>query len=266
MTLMRVELFGALVLLVGCSSATPVEPIADGGGATSADASPRDTSPEPTPARPHPTSDALRACAQKAGPVRTIAEATSRFNALAPVSDAACFLATLPRPLSVVATSGLTSAQPAGGKDSPRMFFLMPTLVVSTVPAGEGSRAIEFGEWVTPTRTLKGEIGFPVQAPLAPGAAFEKILFGNDRDRTACATCHRYEERSPTVAGGFVSAAYKPEPGTFVTVAELRRLHDACIDSSEASPRCEMFHAVFDFGEVLQGAFASEVETFFISR
>lgn len=49
-------------------------------------------------------------------------------------------------------------------------------------------------------------------------------------------------------------------------MAELRRLHDACIASSDKSPRCEMFHAVFDFGEVRQGAFASEVETFFIQR
>lgn len=265
MSLMRVKLLAVLGLLVGCSSASSPDAVSDGGGATSPESGVDASAPEPPPA-PHPTSDALRACATKSGDVRTIAEAITRFNALVPTTDAACFLATLPRPLSVVATTGLTSAQPAGGKDSPRMFFLSPTLVISAVPDGAGSKAVEFGEWVTPTRTIKGEIALPVQTPLAPGAAFERILFGKDADRTACATCHRYEERSPTVPGAFVSAAYKPEPGTFVTVAELRRFHDACIASSDTSPRCEMFHAVFDFGEVRQGAFGSEVETFFIQR
>jgi len=263
MSTMRARVLSVLCVLVGCTEATPgAEPIREG-GAAAPDASVRDAAADAPSPRAHLPSDALRACAQKVGEVRSIAETTARFNALLPTADASCFLATLPRPLSVVATSGLVSAQPAGGKGSPRLFFLSPNLVVSAVPAGEGSKVVELGEWVTPTRTLKGEIGVPVLAPLSPEGAFERIVVGSDRDRTMCATCHRFEERSSVVAGGFVSVAYKPEPGTFVTVAELRALHDACTDTAEASARCEMFHAVFDFGEVREGAFARDVETFF---
>jgi len=259
---MRLLHLTAILIVAGCGSsapaAGPTEPevetgpaAQDGGAQDGAEAS----------ARPHPLSAALQNCSQKRAELKTITDAVLRFNALAPTTDAACFLATLPRPLAVVATTGVTSAQPAGGKDSPRLFFLLPTLVISTVPSGEGSKAVEFGQWTAPGRTLKGEIGLPVQAPLGDNAAFDRILQGGDR--TVCSTCHRYEERSPTVASGFVSAAFKPEPGTFVTVAELRKLHDRCTDQADTSARCEMFHAVFDFGDVSQGTFPNEVETFF---
>lgn len=256
---MRLGNMVAICVISGCTTAAPAaEPPGD----------PEPSSPDagkqeagPAPAAPHPVSGTLQACSQKKGDIKTIADAVARFNALAPNADAACFLATLPRPLAVVATSGVTSAQPAGGKDSPRLFFLLPTLVVSTVPSGDGSKAVEFGQWTAPGRTLKGELAVPVQTALAADAPFQKILRGSDG--TVCATCHRYEQPSPTLANGFVSAAFKPEPGTFVTVAELRKLHDSCSAQAETSPRCDMFHAMFDFGDVSQGSFPSEVETFF---
>jgi hypothetical protein len=59
------------------------------------------------------------------------------------------------------------------------------------------------------------------------------------------------------------SSSTEPEPGTFVKLAELQKLHDACARDDDPSERCAMLHAVFDFGEVTAGAFAQDVETFF---
>lgn len=47
-----------------------------------------------------------------------------------------------------------------------------------------------------------------------------------------------------------------------MTVAELEALHDTCTREDDASERCAMLHAVFDFGVVTPGKFAPEVQTF----
>jgi hypothetical protein len=212
-------------------------------------------------AGPHVASDVLVRCAASKGDIGSIAEAVGRLNALAPQGDGPCFVATLPRPLSVVATIGSTSAQPAQGRGAPRLFFMLPKIVISAVPAGDGSKVLEFGEWVGTTRTLKGEVGLPVTTPLAAGAPFSRILKGTDR--TICATCHREEEPHPSIANAFISIAFQPEPGTFVTVTELEELHTLCTQADDPGPRCAMIHALFDFGEITQGSFSPVVETFF---
>lgn len=210
---------------------------------------------------PHVVSEALLRCAERKGEIGSIADAVARLGALAPDGDGPCFVATLPRPLSVVATLGITSAQPAGGRGSPRLFFMLPKLVISAVPAGDGSKLLEFGEWTGTTRTLKGEIELPVTTPLAADAPFLRVLQGTDR--TLCATCHRDEERHPSIGSAFVSDAFQPEPGTFVTVEELTELHERCTTAEDEGARCAMIHALFDFGEITQGAFSPAVPTFF---
>jgi hypothetical protein len=213
-------------------------------------------------AGPHAASEALVRCAESKGEIGSIAEAVARLNALAPKGgDGPCFVATLPRPLAVVATIGTTSAQPANGRGAPRIFFMLPKIVISAVPAGDGSKVLEFGEWMGSTRTLKGEIGLPVTTPLAADAPFTRVLQGTDR--TLCATCHREEDRHPTIANAFVSVAFKPEPATVVTLEDLEELHRLCTQAGDAGSRCTMIHALFDFGEVTQGSFSPVVETFF---
>ncbi len=160
----------------------------------------------------------------------------------------------------MVATTGTISAQPASGAQSPRLFFLLPKLVVSAVPQGDGSKLLEFGEWTTTTRTLKGEVALPIVAPLAPEAPFARVARGNGQ--TVCGVCHRGEEAHPSIANAYVSAAFKPELGTFVTVTALKKIHDVCVVENDPSERCTMFHALFDFGEVKAGAFAPDVATF----
>lgn len=254
----------ALAFLAACDASS-----SDGGPSPAPTPAPSASStPAPGPrdggakdAGPHTASEELRRCAQSKGDIASIADAVARLGALAPNGDGPCFVATLPRPLAVVATLGVTSAQPALGRGAPRLFFMLPKLVISAVPAGEGSKVLEFGEWTGTTRTLKGEISLPVTAPLAADAPFRRVLQGTDR--TTCATCHRQEEPHPTIPDAFVSVAYKPEPGTFVTVPELEELHTLCTQADDPGPRCAMIHALFDFGEITQGSFSPVVETFF---
>lgn len=214
--------------------------------------------PPPPPA--HRANETLRSCAAAGGPVTSIATAVTRLNALPPPVDAPCFVASLPRPLSVVATSGVTSAQPAAGKENPRLFLLLPGVVVSVVPSGDGAKLLEFGEWTSATRTLKGELGLPVTAPLTADAPFTHVRFGSPA--TTCALCHRDETPHDTLPGAYVSVAYQPQPGSFIALGALTTQHEGCVAAADETGRCQLFHALFDFGEVNPGAFADEVTTF----
>lgn len=209
---------------------------------------------------PHTANEKLRKCAESRGPLASIGDAVTRLNAIiGKGGDGACFVATLPRPLAVVATLNVASAQPAGGLGAPRMFFMLPKLVISGVPDGEGSKVLEFGEWTGTTSTIKAEVALPVTAPLAADAPFQRVLQGSG-DRTTCGTCHAKEEPHATIAKAFVSDALRPS--NEVTVTELEQLHDLCVTSGASSSRCDFIHAVFDFGEVTQGAFSPAVSTF----
>jgi hypothetical protein len=256
----------ALVFLAACDA--PASEIVPSSAPTAAPSSSSTATPPPAKdagpkeAGPHVASDALLQCAKSKGDLGSIADVVTRLNALAPKGDGPCFVATLPRPLAVVATLGATSAQPAGGRGAPRLFFMLPKLVISAVPAGDGSKVLEFGEWIGTTRTLKGEIALPVTTPLAADAPFVRILKGTDR--TTCATCHRQEEPHPTIPNAFLSIAFKPEPGTFVTVTELEELHTLCTQADDPGARCTMIHALFDFGEITEGSFSPVVETFLV--
>jgi hypothetical protein len=220
-------------------------------------------SPPPPDAGPHvPTH--LEACAALSaeGPVGTIVDAVARLNALPPPATPACFVASLPRPLDVVATTSVLSAQPAAGRDNPRLFLLLPGLVVSVVPAGAGASLMEFGEWTDATRTLKGEVAFPLDGGLAPDAPLTRVH--SNLGVTTCGLCHRNEVPHPTIDGGFVSDAFRPDPGTLVLLGEVSQQHAACPegDADDAGERCTLFHALFDFGHLHQGAFSPDVALF----
>lgn len=216
--------------------------------------------PPPPDAGTH-VSAALKACAALAGQgeVGTIFEAVDRLNALPRPVSPACFVASLRRPIDAVATTSVVSAQPAAGLESPRVFLLLPGLVVSVVPDGAGAKLVEFAEWTAPTRTLKGEVEFPVDAPLPQDAPLTRVH--SNLGVTTCGLCHRTEEPHPTIDGGFVSDAFRPAPGTLVTISALAEKHAACADT-DTSARCEMLHALFDFGALKQGAFSKDVPLF----
>lgn len=209
---------------------------------------------------PH-ASAALEACAAFAsrGAVSTVFESVERLNALPEPVTPACFVASLPRPIDAVATISVVSAQPAAGRDSPRVFLLLPGLVVSVVPDGDGATLLEFAEWTTPLRTLKGEVKFPLQRPLALDAPLTRVH--SNLGVTTCGLCHRNEVPHDSIDGGFVSDAFRPDPGTLVPIAELAQRHAEC-PAGESTPRCEVLHALFDFGALKQGAFSPDVELF----
>lgn len=216
----------------------------------------------PTPTPTHEAPEALQACAALSAPVPvpTIEAAVTQLNRLPADSGVPCFVASLPRPLVATATTGIVSAQPAGGPTSPRVFLLSDTLVISVVPEGNGAKLIEFGQWVTPTTTLKGEVALPRVAPLAPRAPFERVKY--QATSTSCGLCHRGEAPHGTVPDAYVSEAYRPHDDTVVGRAALAAEHQACVDADDESERCAMFHALFDFGDFTEGAFDAAVSTF----
>lgn len=211
----------------------------------------------PVTPRPDAGTSGSACAALAATPLGTLPQAVQRLAAL-PTPSVACFVESLPRPLSVVATRGVLSAQPASGAENPRLFLFTGQLVSSVVASGPGAPLIEFGEWVTPKRTLKGEVELPSDGGAATFDPFAR-LEGED-GQTVCATCHRYEERSATVDGGFVSVAFRPEPGTEVPLTSVRALYQACVDAQDGSARCALYRALFEHGPVTQGAFDPTVE------
>lgn len=221
----------------------------------------RDAGAEGGAASPsHPGKAALAACAAAPRSVDTIAAVVERAGALPKPVSVACFVASLARPLAVVATTSAASAQPAASAKSPRVFIVTPGLVLSVVPEGAAASMLELGEFVAATRTLKGELAFPVTGALAADAPFAHLAQPNGT--TPCGVCHRAESAHPTVARGYVSAAYRPNSGGDVKLAALSAEHDACVASGDASSRCALFHALFDFGVVREGSFSASLDTF----
>lgn len=209
----------------------------------------------------HQASAALKACAAAAsGSIDSAASLVERLNALPRPVNAPCLVATLPRPLSIVATTSQLSAQPAGGPDSPRIFILGPAIVLSVVPSGVGADLLETGEWVTGTRTIKGELELPVTEDLAPDAPYRRVAQSNQS--STCGLCHRQESAHADIPGAWESVAYRPNPGEEVALSRLTALHDTCVKDHDEAGRCELLHALFDFGAVRQSMFRREVPLF----
>ncbi len=206
-------------------------------------------------------SEKLRACAAVESPdVRSVEDAVDRINALPEPADVPCFVASLARPLDVVLSSNVLSAQPAGGPDSPRLFFLSDSLVISVVPDGEGAPLVEFGEWTSPTSNIKSEVSLPAKRPMAQSEPYDRVRF--EGGGTTCGFCHRDEIADPLIPGAFDSAALKPAPRDLVPLRRLLEEHDTCVEADDQSARCEMLHAIVDFGELTPGAFGEEVYVF----
>lgn len=190
---------------------------------------------------------------------RSIAEAVALINALPKPLTLPCFIEALPRPLQLYATRSIFSGQPAAGTRSPRLFLFFDPLILSVVPAGPGTHLLEFGELQSETRSVKGEIEFPILAELPPQAPFEKILY---RDLgTTCAVCHGEEE--PVTLGGlqaFASEAFRPLASDRVATEYVRHEFSTC-DAAVEPDRCAMLNALFGHGEVLHREFPAAMGT-----
>jgi len=226
-------------LLVGCGEAAPSAP------------------PEQTP---HP----LAACAEAATSPQTVLEVLDALETI-PEPTLPCLVASLARPLSVVASESQFSAQPALDEENPRIFLLRPGLVLTVATAGIGENLLELGEWASPNRSLKAELRFPVTTPIPDAAPFERVL--NDSPTvsgiaTGCAVCHGEEEQMLEIDGvdGYSSIAYRPIDALLVPLAAVEAERRACSEV-DRSARCDLLRALVDFGAT-QGSFDPSVPTF----
>jgi hypothetical protein len=198
--------------------------------------------------------DPLAACAALELPQpRTIADVVARIDAL-PEPTIECLVASLPRPLSLVASLGVTSLQPAVDLNTPRIFVLLDGLSLSVVGGGDGAHRIELGQWLTPTRTLKGELRYPITRPLTSESPFQGLI-DPGQTLSSCGFCHGGEQAHPTIPGAFVSDALAPAEQYELAIDDVRAIRAACTDE----PYCAVLRALFDYGAVRQGAFADEV-------
>lgn len=169
-----------------------------------------------------------------------------------------CFIASLPRPLRVVATDSTFSVQPADGRESPRVFILGEDMVLSIALAGPGRELLEFGEWYSSVQTIKGELEFPIEGEIGVSQAY----VGPDTISTRCAACHRNEEPSQVIDGAYISDAIRPQPQSLVPLAELQAERERCNLETDRA-RCELLSALLDFGVVEEGAFDPNIPVFF---
>ncbi|NVB39987.1 hypothetical protein G6O69_19235 [Pseudenhygromyxa sp. WMMC2535] len=190
---------------------------------------------------------------------QSIPELVARIEALPHPVTIPCVLASLPRPLSVVATDSEFSIQPAVGEDNPRLFILGDGLILSVVPAGDGAPLLEFSEWVDSTHTIKGELAFPITETIDPGDPYD--LEYQD-GLTRCGVCHANEYEVAERPGAHASLALQPVATSLVDVDGLDALLADCDWQAEAA-RCELLSGLLDHGEVVEGAFPEDLPTIF---
>ena len=219
---------------------------------------PEGTSPEPVEPAHTPGCQAPAAVSNQP---HSIDETVAFINALPKPLSLPCFVEALGRPLQLNAARSSTSAQPAVGQRSPRIFLKLETLTLSVVPAGMGASLLEMGEARPGLRSLKGELEFPIQQALPPSAAYDNAMY--DETITSCAFCHATEEPESLAWGGrgFVSQALRPYDSQRVPLTSVAAEAASCDRALEAE-RCAILHALFGWGPSLSWDFPAEMDRF----
>ncbi len=205
----------------------------------------------PAPA-PELTVDARRC---KPGPgatgsPRSIEEAVALANTLPFPVTAECLVEALDRPLRIEASNSRLSVQPAAGDRSPRVFVWTDDRLVMTIAVdGEGRDLVEFGQFVTPRRAIKGELEFPLTEPATLADALARVRNPDYPNITSCFVCHDRERDEPSIPGARSSLALRPKPSSLVPVEALRGERAACDDAAEPA-RCRWLEALFAHGPV----------------
>lgn len=209
-----------------------------------------------------PSQDAARISLPKIDPRRckpapgttgspsTVHEAVALANGLPLPVTAECFVEALDRPLRVEATTSRSSVQPAAGARSPRMFlWSTDTFVITLALDGPGAGSIEFGQLVTPRRSIKGELRFPLSDRVPVTEPFEQVRNPEYPRITTCFVCHDGEEDELSVPRGRSSLALRPDPSSLVDVHSLAGELERCDPSTEPE-RCRLLHALLDHGPI----------------
>lgn len=199
------------------------------------------------------------------GSPQTIEDVTKLINGLAEehggVVSLPCFVESLDRPIGAAASSGFVSAQPADGARSPRMFLWSGALVMSVAPEGIGLNLLEMGFQTAPTRSIKGEILFPVREPLSASAPYDRIV---QQPGTRCQGCHSAETpaKSVTWATAFESDVLRPSDSDLVDLTYVDRESQYCDPEMEAQ-RCAVLSSIFDQGGIHAQAFSRDAKTLY---
>lgn len=190
----------------------------------------------------------------------TIAEAVAFINALPHPVTLDCFLERLDRPLQLASTTSTISLQPAVGERSPRVFLFQGDLIMSVAIDREpGTTLLEFGELVNETKSIKGELEFPVSVAIDIDAPFDRVA---DEVGSECRICHGGEEADPTYEGSFSSDALNFRDDQTVELATVLAEFMAC-DPQDEPKRCARLHALFGYGPVQDGRFPDTLPTIF---
>lgn len=206
-----------------------------------------------------------RRCKPEAGTTgspSTIEEAVALANGLPFPVTAECFVEALDRPLRLEATESQASVQPAVGARSPRVFvWSTDSLVMALAVDGPGRNLIEFGQFVSRRRSVKGELEFPLSAPVTTATALQRVRNVEYPRITSCFVCHDSERDESSVPGGRSSLAIRPRPSTLVDIASLVDQHARCDPKTEAA-RCRWLEAIVGHGPVEHRPFDANLPLF----
>lgn len=198
--------------------------------------------------QPEPLADF---CAPGARPWATGLDSTAALvdmlNSLPRPLDLPCALSALPRPVTLVGSKNIISAQPAAGAKSPRVFVRAGgTLIVSITLAGDASSHIETAEVESEGYSIKGDLTFPLTGAVSERDLYASILNGTSPG-TACSGCHAGERQVRTIGDVpvYTSRALAPISGQKVLLPGLQSLHDECAGTSAGDTRCQMLRALF---------------------
>lgn len=195
------------------------------------------------------------------GAPATIDQAITLINTLPRPVTIPCFVRALDRPLRLNATDSVFSAQPAQGRDRPRIFMESGALIMSVSLGDKGLPLLEFGELDEGGDSIKGELRFPVEAPLEQSAPFATLAY--DATLSTCGLCHPQERLVKTIDGHPVyrSRALRPQGYTHVSLEELHALKVSC--EVPTSDRCQLLDALFEGQAPVEFSFPEQLSVFF---
>lgn len=189
---------------------------------------------------------------------RNYGEFAALINSLPLPTTLECFVSSLRRPLGLFATFGAASAQPARGIRSPRTFLFSGPFIYSVVPDEQDGNVLEFSFLVSPNRSVKGELEFPLLKALDSDEMDRRLNpdeFGN-----VCGGCHRPEVafNDEFYVNAFESSVLEPDVGLNASLATVQGLWESC-DSEREPLRCGLFNAIFEHGSVRAEDFSDAV-------
>ncbi|MBL4686120.1 MAG: hypothetical protein JKY37_16120 [Nannocystaceae bacterium] len=196
------------------------------------------------------------------GSPNTIEEAVALANGLPFPVTAECFVEALDRPLRIEATESQASVQPAVGARSPRVFvWSTDALVMAIAIDGPGRNLVEFGQFVSPRRSVKAELEFPLSAPASTAAALQRVRNVEYPRITRCFVCHDSERDESTIPGGRSSLVIRPRPSTLVDIVSLVEQHERCDPKTEPA-RCRWLEAIASHGPIEHRPFDASLPLF----